>query len=137
MTFVRSHWFWFFAVLTVVSGLDYWDHISRPDSSFQEAPGAWFGFTAASHVSLCVIAYALARLASKLSIPQLGADVAGVAIAVGSQLKITGPLWDTVFWDGNLRFDAVLLPVVAASAFYLLYRGLFALAERAITDFRK
>lgn len=90
------------------------------------APGAWFGFTAASHASLCFIAYLSAKAIGRLPLPQLAADTIGVGIAIAMHLVAIGPLWDMVFWDGNLRFNAVIMPALAGSALYLFYRGVFA-----------
>lgn len=130
MQILRSHWFWFFAILTVLSGLDYWDHIARPGSRFEADKAAWFGFTAASHVTVCAIAYGIARagagLSQRYSIPQIVIDTLGFAVAVAMHLLVTGPLWDKLFWFDELMFDGVLVPVLVAAAFYLFYRGIFA-----------
>ncbi|MFL0354998.1 hypothetical protein ACI5KX_00850 [Erythrobacter sp. GH1-10] len=125
MAVFRSHWVWFFAVLTVVSGFDYWDHISRPGSPFSEAPGAWFAFTLACHSSLCAVAYGLAAALKRLPIQPLIADTAGVGGAVAFHLLLTGPLWDGIFWTGDLHFNAGIVPMLAACFLYLLYRLAF------------
>ncbi|AWW73394.1 hypothetical protein CD351_03010 [Erythrobacter sp. KY5] len=131
--FVSSHWFWFFAILTVMSALDYWDHIARPGSSFAQAPWAWLGFTAASHVTLLGLAYGAARLLAKLPIPGFAADTIGVGLAIAAHLLVTGPMWDSLFWGGNLIFDNVTAPTVVASLVYIAYRLAFLLAQRLAT----
>ena len=129
MSLLRSHWFWFFAILTLVGGFDYYDHISRPGSSFAEAPGAWFGFTAGSHITLCVIAFVVAKAAGRLPVPSLVADTLGVGCAVAAHLLATGPFWDRLFWNGNLMFDNIAFPIAVGCVLYLFYRGIFAFAS--------
>ncbi|MEE4288608.1 MAG: hypothetical protein V2J14_04500 [Erythrobacter sp.] len=128
---VRSHWFWFAAILTVASGLDYWDHISRPGSAFAQAPGAWFGFTFASTVSLWLAARATAWALERFArFPDLAAATLGVAHAVCVHLVLTGPLWGRVFWTGGLGFDGVAVPVLVAAGLYLAFRGVLAAVLR-------
>jgi hypothetical protein len=134
---LRSHWFAFAAILMIVSGLDYWDHVSRPGSAFAQAPGAWFGFTFASTASLWLVAFATARALERFArLPELPAATLGVAHAVCVHLVIAGPLWDSVFWTGGLRFHGVALPVLVAAAFYLAFRAVLAGVLR-LADGRK
>ena len=114
----------------VVSAFDYWDHISRPGDSFGEAPVAWLAFTLAATVTLWIASIVSAKLLGRTGIPQLVADTLGMGLAIALHLLVTGPLWDRVFWTGQLYFDAVVMPVLVACALYLLFRGAFAGVSR-------
>jgi hypothetical protein len=129
LPFIRSHWVWFFAFLTITSGLDYWDRISLPGSAFAQAPGAWFAFTAAAHLSFCVIAYGAAcgarRAIGPDRVPVLVPDTLGVGAAIAAHLMLTAPFWDRVFWQGTRTVDAVLVTVLVSCGLYVFYRVLF------------
>jgi hypothetical protein len=129
---LASHWFWLFALVGVSTAFDYWGHVSREDSAFAAAPFAWLGFTLASTVTLCALAWGLAWLLGKLPIPQLAADTAGVALAIAAHLMVTGPLWARALWGEGMIFDAPGLPVLAGALTYLFYRGLFLFARQLL-----
>ncbi|MEE4338811.1 hypothetical protein [Erythrobacter sp.] len=130
VSLLASHWFWLFALVGVSSLFDYWDHVSREGSPFAAAPLAWLGFTLASTVTLCALAWGLAWVLGKLPIPQLAADTAGVALAIAAHLMLTGPLWARTLWVEGVIFDAPGLPVLAGTLTYLFYRGLFLFARQ-------
>ena len=130
MPLIRSHWVWLTAILLTYSVWDWYEHISRPGSAFEQAPGAWFGFTAASVGGLLLIAWGVSQALQRAKLPELAASALGVAIAVAAHLTVTGPLWDAIFWDGGLRFDAVATPSAIAAGLYLAFRAVFALFER-------
>ncbi len=133
MRLSRSHWVWLAAILTVWSAWDYYEHISRPGSAFEQAPGAWFAFSLASLVSLLVIARATAWLIERFtSVTELPASTLGIMHGVAAHLVVTGPLWDRVFWDGGLIFNGVAIPVLIAVTLYLAFRALFALYSRVL-----
>ena len=130
MDLARSHWAWLAATLTLWSAWDYYDHISRPGSPFEAAPGAWFGFTAASLASVLLVAWGVTWLLERARLPELVAATLGIVMAVFSHLTVIGPLWDALFWNGGLMFKAVLVPAVIAGVGYLVFRGFFALMLR-------
>lgn len=127
---LASHWFWLFALVGVSTAFDYWDHVSREGSPFAAAPLAWLGFTLASTVTLCALAYGLAWLLGRLPVPQFAADTAGVALAIAAHLMLTGPLWARALWGEGMIFDAPGLPVLAGALTYLFYRGMFLFARQ-------
>lgn len=133
MNLARSHWAWLAATLMLWSVWDYYEHIARPGSPFEAAPGAWFGFTFASLTCLLVIARVTSWLIERFTpVPELPASTIGVLHAVAAHLVVTGPLWDRVFWDGGLRFNAVAVPAGVAALLYLAFRGAFALFARRL-----
>jgi hypothetical protein len=127
---LASHWFWLFALVGVSSLFDYWGDVSSEGTAFAAAPLAWLGYIAASTVTLCALAFALAWLLGRLPIPQLAADTASVALAIALHLIVTGPLWSSLLWPGGLTFDDPGLPVLAGALSYLFYRGLFVFARQ-------
>jgi hypothetical protein len=133
METLRSHWVWLAAILTVWSAWDYYEHISRPGSAFEQAPGAWFAFSFATLASVLVIARTTAWLIGRHTpLPELPAATIGIMVAVAAHLRITGPLWDRVLWDGGLIFNGVAIPVLIAATLYLVFRALFALYARVL-----
>lgn len=133
----RLHWKWLGAALLIVSALDFYDHVRRDGAPFAAAWPQWLGFTMASTLSLLAIAYAAALVLRRLKLPTIAADTVAFGLAVASHLIVTGPLWDRVFWTGQLRFDAVMLPTLMGMAFYLLYRLLFHGAQFALSQLRR
>ncbi|MEQ8411876.1 MAG: hypothetical protein RIB52_10000 [Erythrobacter sp.] len=127
---LASHWFWLFVLVAISTALDYWDHVSREDSAFAAAPLVWLGYTLASAVTLCALAWGLAWLLGRLPVPQLAADTLAVALAIAAHLLLTGPLWAGLLWTDAITFDAPGLPVLAGALTYLFYRGLFLFARQ-------
>ena len=127
MPLARSHWLWFALVLSAYSVWDWYDHISRPGSSFEEFPGAWFGFTFASTLGVWFVAWVSAKALERARLPEILAATIGVALAAAAHLIVLGPLWDRLFWDGLLMFDSVATPAAIAAGLYLGFRALFAL----------
>ncbi len=132
----RSHWFWLVLVLTLVSIADYLDHIARPGSVFAADPFAWLAFTAASHTSFLVIAYAFSRIGLAINMPPLLSDTLGVCVATVAHLTLTGPLWDQLLWPPSELIFASIAAAPIAALGYLGYRGIFQAILLAVDHLR-
>jgi hypothetical protein len=122
---VRVYFWVFFAVIWAVSTLDFFDHVTRENTSdFRDAWPAWLGFTVGSTLCITLLLLAGHLLGPRRGHVRLVIDLLVCMAAFPFHVYFTGPIMDRVFWDGGLVFDGfspvLLLP---AAMLYLVVRG--------------
>ncbi|MHC5004314.1 MAG: hypothetical protein ACYTJ0_14460 [Planctomycetota bacterium] len=108
----------FLLLLCGYSTWDWYEHVSRPDSTFAEHPVAWGAFTAGSIaviVAIVVIGHVVVRRWRGSAGFAVHAGL--VAIAFVTHVLATGPLLDALLWPPDrLIFKPVAAVVFAAIA---------------------
>lgn len=117
------HWFILSVLLVSYSLYDYIEHISR-DDIFYEQPIRWALFSFASVFTMIMVAFLSSLLMEKF-LPELLASTVGASLAILIHLTVAGPLWDKLFWHGDLYFVNIMTPVLFGTGLYLLYRAVF------------
>ncbi len=99
---------------------DYFEHVLRPDSTFEEHPFYWLLFNACAFLSFLLIVLSVKKLLEKLSGKKtVWIEAVAFMIWVISYMAILGPIIDRLTWP----FDELLFqfswPLV------LIFTGLF------------
>ena len=124
-----TYWRGALLLLVVYTCYDYYEHVSRSDDIFKDDWLNWALFTIMSTCSVILIVYFSSHLLKKI-IPEIIASSLGIALAVFAHVSLTGPIWDKLFWNGNLNFSNFLTPTAAITIIYLLYRSFYYLVIR-------
>lgn len=112
---------------------DYYEHVSRPNDVFRDDMVNWALFTIMSVTCVILISYFTSQILQKF-IPEIVASSLGVALAIFSHAAFLGPLWDQVFWMGDLYFPRKLMPTALFTGFYLIYRLVYYLFYKLVAS---
>lgn len=103
---------------------DFYDHVSRVGSSFEENAFLWLLFSLASLLTIIAVMFfvtqGLNRLFKGWNILK---EVAGLIGAVFFHIQLSGPFYNRVFWGEEiLNFHFKLVPVLLLCGIYLFLR---------------
>ncbi len=103
---------------------DYFDHILRPGSTFEEHPGDWLIFTTAGTLSFILIVYGVKVLLQKVTNSKnLLFELLGVALWGFLYISFLGPLIDLFFWPyDDLYFSNDVTLVLILCSIFLVIR---------------
>lgn len=112
------------ALVAVYSVYDYFEHITRPGSVFEEHPFYWLAFTLGVLFSLVLVCYptkyGLEKLLKRKS---LLIELGAVGVWFVSYVTFLGPLVDKLLWPFNeLYFSFQSLPFAILMTVYLVAR---------------
>jgi len=103
--YLKSFWFCFFGFILLFTIYDYIKHLMYDDSTFRDHALDWFLFSSISILTLSGIIYASYLIIQKLIKPRNFAfDGVGVALAFVVHIKITGPLYNQLFWPHDTLY---------------------------------
>ena len=113
-----------FLIIILYSVYDYFEHILRPGSIFEEHPWYWLLFTTSAVASLIVVVLLIKRLLQKVfNKKNLLFEVIAIAIWIALYISVLGPGIDLFFWPfGELHFRFSFGPVVIIPAAYFVIR---------------
>lgn len=95
----KKYWFWFISVVLLYSIYDYFEHILRPESVFEELWLDWLFFNIGAIGSLLFVVlgvkYLLELVLKKQS---LLFEITAIAIWLVLYLNLIGPMLNTYIW---------------------------------------
>ncbi len=127
-----SHWFWFMILMVGYGVYDCLEHISRENQIFREYPLKWTLFTFFSTFTVMTLTYVFSTVLQRLHLREIVGSSIGFALSFAIHLKITGPLWDNIFWFDELYFSQILMPTSILTGFYLVFRLMFWLSKKIL-----
>ena len=87
------------ALLLIYSVYDYFEHILRPGSTFEEHPWYWLLFTSSAVSSFIIVVLMMKKLIQKMTNKKnLLFEMVAIGIWLASYLFLIGPLIDEFFW---------------------------------------
>lgn len=135
-SYLHSHWFWFSVIFIGYSIYDYAEHISRPDSVFEQYPLDWFLFSLGSVLTIGLGIFLIDHGLKRIKVLNLIAELLAFVVAFWIHLGVSGPLWNHLFWPHDkLYFHLNLSTIGVLLAFYLAYRILFAMVIMLVQRF--
>lgn len=111
------------AIIIVYSTYDYFEHIGREGSIFEEHPWHWLMFTISAILSFLVVVLLVKKLLERiLNQKSLIIEVVAIGIWVTLYLSVLGPLIDHLFWPfDDLIFGFKFGPVfIILIAFFII-----------------
>jgi hypothetical protein len=130
--FLKSYWFWFYVIVTIISVVDFIDHISRTDSHFRDIWFKWLLFTIASTMTVCLTIHFTNTLTKKLfGIDNLIFQSISIIIGLLIHIYLSGPIFDwLIFGRVTLNFFPTLTIFVAGLSIFYFIRLLVHLVTR-------
>ena len=110
--------------MVLYSVYDYFEHIGRPGSIFEEHPYHWLFFTTGAVFTLFVVVYSCKYLIEKMfKKKSLLFEVLAVGIWATTYLTLLGPLVNSLFWPfDDLFFSFKLIPLTIILGGYSIIR---------------
>ncbi len=95
----KKYWFWFVSVVMLYSIYDYFEHILRPESVFEELWLDWLLFNIGAIGSLLLIVLGVKNLLEAVLKKQsLLFELTAIAIWIVLYLNLFGPMLNTYIW---------------------------------------
>lgn len=89
----------FAIVVLIYSCYDYFEHILRPNSTFEAHPLPWLYFTTFSVLSaIFIILTTWLFLVNRFNVKGILAELAGIALWIVMHIYLLGPLYNLMFW---------------------------------------
>ena len=109
------------AVVVIYSVYDYFEHIGRNGSTFEEHPWYWLLFSIAAIVSLILVVLLVKKVIQRIfNQKNLVIEVAAIGIWLTLYISILGPLIDKLLWPfDDLHFSFSFGP------FFIILIGYF------------
>lgn len=130
---LSSHWFWFVTIISLYSAYDIYEHISRPESIFEEHFLAWTVFTIVSQiVFFCVLFGSLWLIKRLVGKDYVITDILGIVIPVATHVYFVGPIVNNLVfpYEELIFFFKPILPGLFI-ALYLLIRAVIYLLKKS------
>lgn len=119
----RSYWFWFYSALVVLSGFDYFNHISFTQSKFSQHKLDWFFFTIASTLTICFAVYFFNHLFLKIyKKTNIVFESIAISLSIIVHVLLSGPIFNKFLFQYTILhfyFNVITL-IVALMLFYLI-----------------
>lgn len=97
------------AIIVIYSVYDYFEHIGRSGSTFEEHPWYWLLFSISATLSLILIVLLLKKVFQRIfNHKNLVIEVTAIGVWIALYLSILGPLIDRLLWpfdDLHFRFS--------------------------------
>jgi hypothetical protein len=121
--FLKSYWFWFYLTITIISVIDFIDHVTRTYSDFRDIWFGWLLFTIASTLTVCLSIYLINTLTIKLFRTET-IVLQSISIVAGGFIHIylSGPILDRlIFGEATLNFfPTPILFIAGLTIFYII-----------------
>lgn len=103
---------------------DIYDHISRPESTFEANPIMWTLFSFFSLATLVVVMFLVAYFLNKVVKGYaVVKELIGLFFAVSFHILVSGPLYNSIFWsEDRLYFQFNLPAILILCVIYLFFR---------------
>jgi hypothetical protein len=96
---LKKYWFWFVSIVLLYSIFDYFEHILRPESVFEELWLDWLLFNIGAIGSLLLIVLGAKNLLEAVLKKQsLLFELTAIAIWIVLYLNLIGPMLNTYIW---------------------------------------
>ena len=130
--FLKSYWFWFYVTVTLISVVDFFDHINRTDAGFRDIWFNWLLFTTASTVTVCLTIYFTNTLTKKLfGIENLIFQSISIILGLLVHIYVSGPIFDRlIFGRVTLHFFPTLTIFASGLGIFYFIRLLVHLLTR-------
>jgi len=101
------------SIVVIYSVYDYFEHIGRSDSTFEEHPWYWLLFNISAILSLIVIVLLVKNIIQRIfKYKNLVIEVTAIGIWLALYISILGPIINELFWPfdnvHNIRSAGVL-----------------------------
>lgn len=95
------------SIVVIYSVYDYFEHVGRSDSTFEEHPWYWLLFSISAVLSLIVIVLLVKNIIQRiLKHKNLVIEVTAIGIWLALYISILGPIINKLFWPfDNLYFS--------------------------------
>lgn len=112
------------AIVVIYSVYDYFEHIGRSGSTFEEHPWYWLLFSISVVLSLIVIVLLVKKIIQRIfKHKNLVIEVAAIGIWLALYISILGPIINKLFWPfDNLYFSLRFGPFFIILIGYFLIR---------------
>ena len=112
------------ALVVIYSVYDYFEHIGREGSTFEEHPWYWLLFTITAILSLFLVVILVKKIIQRiLNQKSLIIEVVAIGIWLLLYISILGPLIDKVFWPfDDLHFRFSFGPIIIILITYFIIR---------------
>jgi len=112
------------AIVVIYSVYDYFEHIGRNGSTFEEHPWYWLLFSIAAILSLIIIVLLLKKFIQRIfNQKSLIIEIAAIGIWLLLYISILGPLIDKLFWPfDDLHFSFSFGPFIIILIAYFIIR---------------
>lgn len=109
------------AIVVIYSVYDYFEHIGRSGSTFEEHPWYWLLFSVSAVLSFVVVVLLLKKVFQKIfNQKKIVIEVTAFGIWLALYMTILGPLIDKLFWPfDDLYFSFRIAP------FFIILIGFF------------
>ena len=113
-----------FTITILYSVYDYFEHIGRNGSTFEEHPWYWLLFSIAAILSLIIIVLLLKKFIQRIfNQKSLIIEIAAIGIWLLLYISILGPLIDKLFWPfDDLHFSFSFGPFIIILIAYFIIR---------------
>jgi hypothetical protein len=118
-----SYWLWFYLTISLLSLIDYIEHISRPEQSFAQNKLDWFIFTFSSNLTLCLATAIMNFLLIKLfKSKNIIFESLSILFGLIIHICLTGPLYNKLFYpQSTLTFFINIVTLsVGLILFYII-----------------
>ena len=112
------------AIVVIYSVYDYFEHIGRSGSTFEEHPWYWLVFSISAVVSFIVIVLLVKKIIQKIfKHKNLVIEVIAIGVWLSLYISILGPIINKLFWPfDNLYFSFNFGPFLIILVGYFLIR---------------
>jgi hypothetical protein len=128
----RSYWFWFYVTVSLVSIIDFIDHISRTDSHFRDIWFEWLLFTISCTLTICFTIYSTSIMTKKLfRADNLFSQSISIILGLLTHIYLSGPLFDRlIFGQVTLNFFPTPIIFIAGLGIFFSIRLLIYLITK-------
>ncbi len=112
------------AIVVIYSVYDYFEHIGRSGSTFEEHPWYWLVFSISAVVSFIVIVLLVKKIIQRIfKHKNLVIEVIAIGVWLSLYISILGPIINKLFWPfDNLYFSFNFGPFLIILVGYFLIR---------------
>ena len=112
------------AIVVIYSVYDYFEHIGRSGSTFEEHPWYWLVFSVSAVVSFIVIVLLVKKIIQRIfKHKNLVIEVIAIGVWLSLYISILGPIINKLFWPfDNLYFSFNFGPFLIILVGYFLIR---------------